>query len=171
MARPTGKVEVDAVASLEREHLARLRRLGDLETEALDDLARQRHLLGVGFCQPAGAGPERILEADAHIAAHRSGHGGDGKLVAPGAQHRPVILVAEKAVGGAFHMDDVLGMRADAAEDAEHALHEERRLDQAAIDEIGAGVEMADVVALDLETRAVVGAGQAVSSLCRKRCS
>ena len=57
-------------------------------------------------------------------------------------------------------MRDVLGMGADAAEDAEHALHEERRLDQAAIGEMGERVEMADVVALDLEARAVLGAGR-----------
>ncbi len=56
-------------------------------------------------------------------------------------------------------MHDVLGVRTDAAEDAENALHEEGRLDEAAVDEMGERVEVADVVALDLEARAVVGAG------------
>src|SRR6185295_10663171 len=49
--------------------------------------------------------------------------------------------------------------RADAAEDAEDRLDEERRLDDAAIGEVAQRVEMADVVALDLEARAVLGAG------------
>ncbi len=72
-----------------------------------------------------------------------------------GAQHRPVIIVAEQPVGGALHMHDVFGMRADAAQDAEHRLHEQRRLDQAAVEEMPQRVEMADVVALDLEAGVV----------------
>ena len=47
-------------------------------------------------------------------------------------------------------------MRADAAEDAEHGLHEERRLDQPALEEVGEIVEMGRVVALELEARAGV---------------
>ena len=50
-------------------------------------------------------------------------------------------------------------MRADAAEEAEDRLDEERRLDQPAVDEMRQRVEMADVVALDFEARAVLGAG------------
>jgi hypothetical protein len=67
-------------------------------------------------------------------------------------------LVAEQAIRGALHVRDVVGMRTDAAEDAEHALDEERRLDHAAVEESARRVEVADVVALDLEARAVVGA-------------
>src|SRR6185503_11283077 len=48
--------------------------------------------------------------------------------------------------------------RADAAEDPEHALDEKRRLDDAAIEEMRGGVEVPDVVALDLEARAIAGA-------------
>ena len=80
---------------------------------------------------------------------------GDRQLVAAGAEHAPPVLVAEQAVGGALHVRDVLGMRADAAEDAEHALDEERRLDDAAIEEVRSRVQVPDVVALDLEARAV----------------
>ena len=50
-------------------------------------------------------------------------------------------------------------MRADAAQNAEHRLHEERRLDHAAVGEVAQRVEVADVVALDLEAGAVVFAG------------
>ena len=45
---------------------------------------------------------------------------------------------------------------ADAAQDAEDQLHEERRLDHAAIDEMREIVEVADVVAFVLEARAVL---------------
>ena len=76
-------------------------------------------------------------------------------LVAPRAEHRPVVGVAEQAIGGALHVHHVLGMRADAAADAEHRLDEERRLDQPAVEEVRRGVEVADVVALDLEARVV----------------
>ena len=49
----------------------------------------------------------------------------------------------------------VLGIGADAAEDAEDQLDEQRRLDQAAIEHVGEVVEVADVVALELEAGAV----------------
>ena len=47
-------------------------------------------------------------------------------------------------------------MRTDAAEDAEDRLHEERRLDELALEEMRQRVEMTDVVALELEARAVL---------------
>ena len=65
-------------------------------------------------------------------------------------------------------MHDVLGMGPDAAENAEDALHEEGRLHEALIDEMGERVEVADVVALDLEARAVIGAGGEDSSISAK---
>src|SRR5260370_36729847 len=57
-------------------------------------------------------------------------------------------------------MHHVLGMRADSAENAEPALNEERRLDQSAIDKMRKRIDMPDIVALDLEPRAVVGASR-----------
>jgi hypothetical protein len=74
--------------------------------------------------------------------------------VPAGGQHRPAIGVAEQLVGDALHMAEILRCGADAAQDAEDRLHEERRLDQPAIEEMGEGVEVADVVALELEARA-----------------
>src|SRR5436190_19487792 len=56
-------------------------------------------------------------------------------------------------------MRDVFRMRADAAENAEHGLDEERRLHQAAIGEMTQRVQVPDVVALDLEARAVRATG------------
>ena len=54
-----------------------------------------------------------------------------------------------------FMWVDVLGIGADAAEDAEDGLHEERRLDQLAVEKVREIIEMADVVAFELEARAV----------------
>src|SRR5688572_31647661 len=50
-------------------------------------------------------------------------------------------------------------MRADAAQDAKDGLYEERRLHDAAVGEVAQRVEVADVVALDLEAGAVAGTG------------
>ncbi len=71
-----------------------------------------------------------------------------------GGEDGPQIVVAEQSVGGAPHMHHVLRMRADAAHDAEDGLHEKRRLDQLAVEEIGERVEMADIVALAFEAGA-----------------
>ena len=51
-------------------------------------------------------------------------------------------------------MHEVLGIGADAAQDAEDRLHEERRLDELAVEEVREVVEVPDVVALELEARA-----------------
>ena len=70
-----------------------------------------------------------------------------------------MILFAEQPVGGALHMQHVLGMRTNAAQNAEHALHEQRRAHQAALQEMRQVVEMRDVVTLELEPRAAVRQG------------
>jgi hypothetical protein len=49
---------------------------------------------------------------------------------------------------------EVLDVRPDRAEDPEDALHEQRRLASPAVEEVGEVVEVADVVALELEARA-----------------
>jgi hypothetical protein len=74
--------------------------------------------------------------------------------VAAGAEHRPAVGIAEEAVGGPFHVLEVLGAGADPAEDPHHALDEERRLDDPAFEEVGEVVEVTDVVALELEAGA-----------------
>src|SRR3954471_21751256 len=112
-------LEIHPVAALELQDLAGLVRGRDLEAEALDDLARLHDLLGVRFRELAGPDLERVLETDAHVAAHRGRHGGDRQLVAAGAEYGPVVLVAEQPVGGALHVRHVLRVRADAAENPE----------------------------------------------------
>src|SRR2546430_13062225 len=49
--------------------------------------------------------------------------------------------------------------RSDAAADAEHRLDEERRLDELAVEKMRRCIQVADVVALDLEARVVAAAG------------
>ena len=153
--RPCGRSEADPVAALEVEPGARLLRGRDLERKLLDDAADLGDLLGVRFGELAARQIEAVLEADADVAAHHRAHRAEAHLVPPGAQDRPLVVVAEQAVGGLLHEDQVLLVGADAAEDAEDGLHEERRADQPPVEEVGEVVEMADIVALELETGAV----------------
>src|SRR5689334_17419211 len=80
------------------------------------------------------------------------------------ANHRPMIRLTEEPVGRPLRVQHVFRMNADAAADAEHRLDEEGRLHEPAIEEVRGGVEMADVVALELESRAVAAAG--AENLC-----
>src|SRR4051812_47018603 len=108
-------LEPDLVAAFERKDLARVIRRGDFEPEAFENLAHLFHLLRIGFGKLARPGPQRVLHADTDIAAHRGGLRRDAHLVRARPEYRPMIVVAEQAIGGALHHDDVLGMRADAA--------------------------------------------------------
>src|SRR5216110_2518466 len=148
----------DIPPPFEFEHVARIAGRRDGESQFLQDAPRLRHLLGVGFRELAAAEPQAVLQPDAHVAAHHRAHRGDEHLVAPGAEHRPQVGIAEQSIGGALHVQHVLRMRADAAADAEHRLDEERRLQQLAVEKMRRGVEVPDVVALDLEARVVVAA-------------
>src|SRR5258707_1255253 len=146
--------EGDLVAALELQHGASLVRRRDLERQLLDDLADATDLLGVALGQPPGAEIDAVLEPDPDIAAHRRADGGKVDLVAPGRQDRPLVVSPEQAVRGPPHMHQIFRMRADAAQDAEDRLHEERRLQELAVEEMGQRVEMADIVAFAFEARA-----------------
>jgi hypothetical protein len=75
--------------------------------------------------------------------------------MARGGQNGPVVVVRpEQLVGDALHMDQVVMVGADAAQDPEDGLDEEGRLHHPAIDEMGKIVEMAHIVALELEAGA-----------------
>src|ERR1700683_4890877 len=69
----------------------------------------------------------------------------------------PEIVIAEQRVGRATHEYAVVGIGADPAEYAEYALHEQRRLRQFAVEEIGEIIQMSDVVAFVLVAGAKVG--------------
>src|SRR3954451_23835833 len=70
-----------------------------------------------------------------------------------------MIPVTEEPVCRPLRVQHIFRMNADPAADAEHRLDEERRLHETSIEEVRRGVEMADVVALELESRAVAAAG------------
>src|SRR5438552_388341 len=148
----------DIAPSLELQHVARIVGRRDRQAEFFQNTARLLHLLGVGFCELAAPEPQAVFQPDAHVAAHHRAHCGDEHLVAPGAEHRPVVRVAEHPIGGALHVQHVLRMRPDAAADAEYRLDEKRRLQELAIEKVRRRVEMPDVVALDLEAGVVVAA-------------
>src|SRR6516225_3809604 len=68
-----------------------------------------------------------------------------------GREDRPGIGIAKQLVGDPLHVDEVFGICADAAEDAENRLHEKWRLDQPPFEEVREVIEVADIVALELE--------------------
>src|SRR6266404_5154650 len=143
--------EGDPIAALELQDVARLRRAGDLKREIFQDGADAADLIGIGLGELALADIDRVLEPDADIAAHHRRHRDEGKLMAPGGEDRPGILLAEQLVGDPLHMREVLRVGTDAAKNAEDGLHEERRLHQLAVEEMRECVEMADIIALKLE--------------------
>ena len=77
--------------------------------------------------------------------------GDQARLVAAGPEDRPLVVAPEQPVGGRLHVDQVLDVGPDAAEDPKHALDEQRRLDDAGVEEVGERVQVAHVVALELE--------------------
>src|SRR6267143_3954141 len=95
--------------SFQLQHLARVVRRSDGEAELFENTARLRDLRGVRLGELPAAEPQAVLEADADIAAHHRRHRGDEHLVAASAQNRPIVSVAEQAVGSSPHVQHVLG--------------------------------------------------------------
>ena len=164
----TTSLEIHLVAALELEHLARVLGRCDLEAQAPRSSAATSFTCSA-FDLASRPGPAQRLSSrpTRTLPPMRDRLRGDGQLVAAGTEHAPLVLVAEQAVGGALHVRHVLRVRADAAEDAEHRLDEERRLDDAAVGEMAQRIEMADVVALDLEARVVLRRTSSGCSRCR----
>src|SRR6266702_5430659 len=109
-------LELNAIGTLQGQHLPCFRRRRHLIAELLDDAANLRHLLGVARRKLAGADVERVLKPDAHIAAQHRGRAAEIELVATARQHRPQIIVAEQPVGGSLHEHEIVHVGADAAE-------------------------------------------------------
>src|SRR5437762_9649513 len=91
-----------------------------------------------------------------YVAAHLRCDRLNRHLNPAGAQYRPPVLGPEQAISSSLHMGDVFGMRPDAAQDAEHALNEERRLHHAAIGKMRQRVQMANIIAFDFEARPIL---------------
>src|SRR5437660_8164682 len=68
-----------------------------------------------------------------------------------GGEDRPGIGIAKQLVGNPLHVDEVFGIGTDTAEDAKDRLHEKRRFDEPALEEMREVVEMPDIVAFELE--------------------
>src|SRR5882762_7909280 len=129
-------LECDVSSALELEHRARFVGCRYRKAELLEYAAYLAHLLRVGLRERTAADPQAVFEAHPHVSAHDRRHRRHEHLVAPGAEHRPQVGVAEETVCGALHVHHVLGVRADAAADAEHRLDEERRLHELAVEEM-----------------------------------
>ena len=142
--------------ALEREQLAGLVRGRDLERQLAQDADDLRDLVGVRLRQLALRVVEAVLEADPHVAPHDRPDRDETRLVATGAENRPDVGVPEQAIRGPAHVQEVIGLGTDAAKDPEHRLHEQGRLDEAAVEEVGERVQVPDVVALELEAGAVL---------------
>src|SRR5262249_20071447 len=70
----------------------------------------------------------------------------DSQAVLKADAHWAPMAAAIAAIGICMRPHHILRMRADAAEDAEHALHQEGRLDQLALREMSEVVQVTDVV-------------------------
>ena len=57
--------------------------------------------------------------------------------MAPGGEDREQVLAAEQPVRRALHVHQILGVGADAAENAEDQLDEQRQPDQTTIEHVG----------------------------------
>lgn len=115
-------LKIDLVLALEIEHFPRLIRGRHAPAQGFDHCANTLDLIGVGRGQFARPVPQRILKADAHMAAHRA-HGPQRNLIATGAENRPLVSVAEQAVGRTAHVCQVLGMPANASAQTEQRCH------------------------------------------------
>src|SRR5690606_37941942 len=114
----------------------------------------------IAFRKPATARVKRILKTDAKMTAKQDGLHRHRHLVPARAQNGPAVFLAEQPVRRPAHMQHIFGMRPDPAKDAEDRLHEERRFHVTAPYEMLQRVKMTDVVAFDLETRVIIGAGR-----------
>src|SRR5919205_1810429 len=88
------------------------------------------------------------------MASHDRRLSDKGHLVASASQNRPVIILTKEFIRHALHVNEVLVVRTDAAQNSKNRLNKEGRLHQPAINQVSQIVKVADVVALEFETRA-----------------
>src|SRR6185437_14684289 len=100
---------------------------------------------------------QAVLEPDADMAAHDRAHGGEGHLMAPGAERRELIVpAAEQAIRGGAHQQQALRLRSEAAQVAQGILNEQRTLHETLLDAMREVVQLAHVVADELEPDAIL---------------
>src|SRR5204862_7036904 len=66
---------------------------------------------------------------------------------------RQKVVLPEQPISNTPHVQEVFGIGANAAANPENALDQERRLESPPLNKIGQIIEVADVIALELETR------------------
>ena len=113
------------------------------------------HLLGIGLGQGAAADEQRILQPHAHMAAHARGSDRHAHLARAGAQHGPLVVLAEQLVGRALHERQVVQVGSDAPEDAQNELEEDGGLEAPRVHAEPEVVELAHVIAFVLELDAM----------------
>ena len=156
--RPWQSGEMDILRAFQLQDLPDFRGCGDFKGEFFKNAADLPDLFGVTLRLDAGAEIEIVFQPHAHIRAQDGAHGQKGHLVASCAQaskadtesrpnKRSAVDRMTKRFSGSGPMP---------AEDSENCLNKERRLDDAAIDEVGEIVKVADVVALQLESSAAL---------------
>src|SRR5690606_16538061 len=143
--------ESHLITALQREQFASLGGCCYFEGKGFQDASDPVDLIGVGLRQLPLPDIDGIFQTDADMSAHHGPHGTERHLVAPRSENGPLVIIAEELVGNPAHMHQVLGIRAYAAQNAEDTLHEERRLDQLAVEKVREVVEVSDIIALELE--------------------
>jgi hypothetical protein len=148
--------ECDSIASLERKNVSGFLWGRDRVTELLQNAPDFRHLLRARNCKLSTADEKRVFQPHSYVSAHRRRVRCERHLETAGGQDGPSVVVSEQPVGGLLHEHEVLGLGADAAEDAEYRLHEEWRPNELFVDEVSQIVEVSDIVAFVLEARTVL---------------
>ena len=118
-------LESNAVATFQIKHLACFIRGRDLRAEVFHDSPDFRDLLCVRCGQFAATDEKAVLKTNPHVPAHLARRRCKRHLRPARRQNRPAILVAQKLVRGLLHEDEVLDIRTDAAQNAQHELQED----------------------------------------------
>src|SRR5690554_1077186 len=148
-------LEGHLIAALEIEQISRFCGGRDLKRQGFQNRPDLAHLVGIRFRKLALANVDRIFQPDPHVGAHDRTHGAEGHLMTSGCENRPLIVVAEELVGDLAHVHQVFGIGPNAAENAKDRLHEERRLYQLAVKEVGQVVKVAHIVAFEFKSGTV----------------
>ena len=128
-----------------------------MQPKVFDDASDLADLLSVGFREFTGTYVDRVLQSDAQVPPQHCRLCGEGHLVdVPAAQYGPfVVFCAEQLVGSMMHMRQMRWIRAHPSENTEYHLDKERRPHQPLVHKPGKVMEVANIVALKLESRAV----------------
>src|SRR5690606_8575030 len=138
------------------QHLARFIGCSRFQRQFAQDADDLFNLFGVAFGEFALPDIDAVFQPDTDMSAHDGIVGGYAHLVPSRRQHRHVIVVAKQLVSSLTEMQNMLDLWLNTAQYAKHPLHKQRPFDQAFVAKVGEIVEMPDIVAFELEARAIV---------------